>query len=124
MIKVLVKDKTVWFSVINYELLTAIRVVCRVYNKYGKIPVITSANDAKHAQNSWHYAGLAWDFRIWGIDNLATKDIDEMKICADEIREELQAIDFHYNVFYGDPDHMDHMHIEYNLNKTQKGGNV
>jgi len=120
MIKALIKDRTVWIGEINYELVTVIRVVCRVYVKYNKLPVITSANDSIHAENSLHPKNLAWDFRIWGIDDSTTKEIDEMKICADEIRHELNAIDFRYTVIYGNDEHLDHMHIEYNVNKKQQ----
>src|SRR4030042_3179698 len=125
MIKLLIKDRTVWIGEVNYEFVTAIRVVCRIYQRRNKVPVLTSGNDATHSKDSWHYKNLGWDFRVWGIDNPDTKQIDEMEICANEIREELKSIDYHYDVIYKDkkPDgtygHTDHMHIEYDFTKKR-----
>jgi hypothetical protein len=114
MIKINIK-KGVVFNVIAYEFCTLARIIFRVYQKYGAIPTCTSANDGKHATNSWHYFDLGWDWRIWGLS--------DPQAVADELRQELQAIDFHYDVVFGDPQHLDHIHTEYDLNKKQKGGN-
>lgn len=120
--KIFIKDNTVWIGEINEQFLTACRIVERIYLKHSKIPVITSGNDGKHDPASCHYKNLGWDFRIWGINDPTTVE-DEMEICAIEIRHDLQAIDFHYDVIYknvqadGTIGHKDHMHIEYDKNK-------
>jgi len=120
MLKLRVKDKTVWFSEINYEFLVVARCVCRVYSRYNTIPVVTrAAEDAPGSvPNSWHFKGLAWDFRIWGVDDPKTVE-NEMATCANEIRKELNAIDYRYTVLYGDAGHKNHMHIEYDLDKVR-----
>ncbi len=120
MIKINIK-KGVVFNVIGYEFCLLARIIFRIYQKYGAIPAVTSANDSKHAPDSWHYKDLAWDWRIWGVDNPKTP-IDEVKQAADEIRQAAQNIDYHYDVIYGDPQHLDHIHTEYDLDKKQ-GGN-
>jgi hypothetical protein len=108
----------IWFRFITFEFLVLARIVYRVFQKYGIIPVVTSACDGKHRADSWHYQGLGWDWRIWGMDDPKTP-IDEVKKAADEIRREVQAIDYHYDVVYGDKDHLDHIHTEYDLNKKE-----
>ena len=128
MIRINVK-KGVVFNVIGYEFCTLARIIYRVLQKYNIIPTITSANDGKHDPDSWHYKDGAWDWRIWGLRPRVVSDpegvdnpktvINEVKQAADEIRREAQAIDYHYDVIYGDPKHLDHIHTEYDLNKTK-----
>ncbi|OIO37213.1 MAG: hypothetical protein AUJ72_04970 [Candidatus Omnitrophica bacterium CG1_02_46_14] len=117
MIKINVK-KGVVFKVIGFEFCTLARIVYRVLQKYGVTPMVTSANDGKHVPNSWHYQDLAWDWRIWGVDDPKTP-IDEVKQAADEIRRAAQNADYHYDVIYGDKDHLDHIHMEYDLKKKR-----
>ena len=128
MIRINVK-KGVVFKVIGYEFCTLARIVYRVLERRGIVPTVTSANDGKHLPDSWHYQDLGWDWRIWGVaagpdGPLARRDdsitpIDEVKLAADEIRKELQAIDYRYDVIYGDKDHLDHIHTEYDLKKVK-----
>jgi len=110
MIKVYCKEG-VWFKFISYEFLTLARVVYRVYEAEGIIPTITSACDSQHGEGSLHPRGLAWDWRIWGL-----KDPQR---AANEIRREVQAIDYHYDIVFGDEKHLDHIHTEYDENKKQ-----
>ena len=117
MIKINVK-KGVVFNVIGYEFCTLARIVYRVLQKYNVIPTVTSANDGKHDPDSWHYKDEAWDWRVWGVDNPKTP-IDEVKQAADEIRQAAKNIDYHYDVIYGDKDHLNHIHTEFDLNKKQ-----
>lgn len=118
MIRINIK-KGVVFNVIGPEFCTLARIVSSTLQKYGVIPTVTSANDSKHAANSWHYKDLAWDWRIWGVDDPKTP-INEVQEAVDELRHELQAIDYHYDVIYGDKEHLDHIHTEYDLNKVRK----
>jgi len=110
--------KGVVFKVIGYEFCTLARIVFRVLERRGIVPTVTSANDGNHLPDSWHYKDLGWDWRIWGVDDLKTP-IDEVSQAADEIRKELQAIDYRYDVIYGDKDHLDHIHTEFNLKKAR-----
>ena len=103
----------VWFKFINIEFLWAAQVVCRVFEKYNVSTWITSACDSKHASNSFHYDGMAWDFRIWGVDNPQTPQ-DEVMDAAKLIRAELHTISPRFRVIYGDPQHLDHIHVEFN----------
>ena len=45
------------------EALLAIHVVDQVYREFGHELVVTSINDGKHGDNSYHYRGLAFDCR-------------------------------------------------------------
>lgn len=110
--------KGVVFNVIGFEFCTLARIIYRIFQQWDMVPWITSANDGTHAPDSWHYKNLAWDWRIWGVDNPKTV-IDEVKQAADEIRREAQAVDYHYDVIFGDPKHLDHIHTEYDLNKVK-----
>jgi len=106
----------VWFKFIDHHFIELARIVFRVYQKRGVIPVVTSACDGVHMTNSYHYQGLGWDWRIWGIDNSQTPQ-NEVKEAADEIRTEAQNLDFHYDVIYGDSKHLDHIHTEWDAFK-------
>ena len=99
----------VWFREINRPFLICAQVVAEVYRKQHVTPVVTSACDGWHMKNSLHYDGLAWDWRIWGLE--------DPRAAADEIRERLREIDPRYDVVYGDPRHLDHIHIEYDIRK-------
>ncbi len=115
MIKAICKEG-VWFKFINYEFITLARIVCRVYGKYDLVPTITSACDGIHqggeGRASLHYDGLGWDWRIWGLK--------DPKGIADEIRNEAQAIDYHYDIVL----EADHIHTEYDLLKKRPEGIV
>ena len=109
MFRIDIKDETVHFKFISNEFYVLSKLIFRLYEQYDVIPTVTSADDGDHVYNSWHYKGLAWDWRIWGLSN--------PKTVADELRHQLQAIDYHYDVIFGDEDHKDHIHTEYDLNK-------
>jgi len=100
----------IWYKFIDYRFLHMARVVFRVYQKQDVIPTVTSAADGVHGPGSYHPDGLGWDFRVWGLSGL--------QAVADEIREELKTIDFHYDVVYGDSKHLDHIHIEFDERKV------
>ena len=108
MIKINCKEG-VWFKFIDYRFLELARIVYRVYQKYGIEPTVTSACDSTHMANSYHYQGLGWDFRIWGLP--------DPQAVANEIREEAQKLDFHYDIVFGDSRHLDHIHTEWDERK-------
>lgn len=98
--RVLVKEGAI-FKEINERLFHVCISAWMVYQKYGVVPVITSANDSKHSQNSLHYKNLAWDLRVWGLPD------------PQAVVKELIAI---LNVKYDDYDVIfenDHIHIEW-----------
>jgi hypothetical protein len=76
-----------------------------VWKEYGLTATITSANDGKHMENSLHYKNLAWDLRIWGLPNPAE--------AADKLRNLLNAKRNDYDVIFGDANHLDHVHVEF-----------
>lgn len=104
MIKVDCKEG-VWFKFISYEFLVAAQVVWKHYSNQSVVPTVTSACDSQHCEGSYHYTGLAWDFRIWGLNNPEN--------VANAIRSDLRNIDYRYDVIFEG----DHIHIEYDLNK-------
>ena len=101
--------KGVYIKFIDDRFLDMIRVVAWVYRSDKVVPVLTSACDGSHSRNSLHSQGLAWDWRIWGLE--------DVQKTAQEIRKTLQIIDPRYDVVYGDSKHLDHIHIEYDINK-------
>lgn len=80
------------------ELFVAIMVADQVYAEVGRELVITSVVDSKHSATSLHYAGSAFDCRIYD-------DMDNEKIKA-TIKERL-GIDFDV-ILEGN-----HIHVEY-----------
>lgn len=105
MIKVNCKEG-VWFKFISYEFLVAAQIVFQEYSKEEITPTVTSACDGKHMDGSYHYNGMAWDFRIWGLQY--------PQDTADRIKLALQDLDYRYDVIF----ELDHIHIEYDINKT------
>jgi len=101
--------KGVVFNVIGYEFCALSRIVFRVFEKYNVIPTLTSAYDGEHVPDSWHYKDLGWDWRTWGLA--------DPKAAADAIRRQAQALDYRYDVIFGDKKHLDHIHTQYDLNK-------
>ena len=110
MVKVNCKEN-VWFKFISYEFLVAAQVAYGVYALQSLVPTVTSAADGIHGEGSLHPDGLAWDFRIWGLY--------DVRSVAEEICIKLQEIDYRYDVVFGDPKHLDHIHIEYDINKVK-----
>lgn len=66
---------------IRPELVVAMQVVDGVLAKDGVDLVVTSAVNGKHSNASLHYAGAAFDLRIW--------DIEDVYATAGKIREAL-----------------------------------
>lgn len=94
----MLKDDTVNPIGMRPELILAVMAAKDVYDNLGVDFVITSINDGKHSQTSLHYAGCAFDLRIWNIENPVR--------VANNIRAKLNI---HYDVVL-EPTHI---HIEY-----------
>ena len=89
-------------------LVDTLQTVYEAYLPWGTTPVMTSGCDGAHCENSLHYKGKAWDFRVF--------DLKQPQTVADDIRRRLKEKSPHYQVLYGDKNHMDHIHIEYDEN--------
>jgi len=63
------KDSSLSFQSLSPQIILAIMVIEGVLIKNGVDLVITSANDARHAQTSLHYSGNGIDFRSREITN-------------------------------------------------------
>lgn len=73
---------------------------------------ITGAAYEKYEKGSYHDQGYAWDVRISNIpDRLAFVFF---------IYDRLIKIDERYRIVYGNADHIDHIHIEYQYDRTEK----
>jgi hypothetical protein len=97
---------------INDPFLTVARIAFELWQEEGLIPCVTSGSDGNHLSESYHWQGLAWDWRIWHL-------IDPWKTAA-RLQVKLREIDPAYDVVFGDAGHKDHIHTEYDLKK--KGG--
>ena len=102
----------VWFKFISWEFTVAAQTAFGVYQEYNIIPCVTSAAEpeSKHMTGSLHYVGLAWDFRIWGLN--------DPQQASNKIKRLLQDTDFRYDVIF----EKDHIHIEFDSKKTKLGG--
>lgn len=73
---------------------------------------ITGAAYEKYEKGSYHDKGYAWDVRITNIpDKIAF-------VCLIYFR--LINIDERYRIVYGDANHTDHVHIEYQHDRAKK----
>jgi len=100
------------------QTLLAIIVADQVFTEGGYKFVITSLNDSKHSDNSYHYDGYAFDVRVrnkWH-DSISYPDADASAIIAKQIANRLGPC---YDVIYGDKHHLDHVHIEYNAREHE-----
>jgi hypothetical protein len=102
--KVIVKEGVI-FKEVNARLMHLCVTSSWIWDEYGSIPVITSANDGKHMATSLHYKDLAWDLRV--------KNLPDPQQMADRLREMLNVKHHDYDVLFGDEAHKDHIHVEY-----------
>ena len=56
------------------ELLLALVVTDSLFTECGKELVVTSLTEGQHSETSLHYAGAAFDFRIWEFDEAGLED--------------------------------------------------
>jgi len=94
------KDGVVWDGVDPEFKETLLTDVITIFDDLKKDMVITSLNDGKHMQGSYHYKGLAADFRIWNLSPYRPIDVRDMI-------QELLGKD--YDVVL----EKDHIHLEY-----------
>lgn len=84
----------------------AMLIVERIYERRGLECVLTSVNDSKHSDNSWHYRGAAFDART----KQAALEGQE-QVLRDEVQAAL-GIDFDV-VIEDIGTENEHLHVEY-----------
>ena len=105
--------EAVFIKEINRPFVDFCLILARVWSDFGHgEPTITSGADGKHGINSYHYKGLAWDVRIWGMSETEAEQV------ANALRRELTEIHHAFQAVYGDKAHKDHIHVEYDLKKA------
>lgn len=105
--------KGVFIKEINDHFITVCGVVSKVYYDHENVvPTLTSAADGQHLDASYHYVGLAWDFR--------THNLMRPELIAGIISDQLREVDPCYDVVYGDPHHIDHIHIEWDRRRAER----
>ncbi len=75
------------------------QIVEPIFEKYGQELVITSMMDGKHRKGSKHYAGNAFDCRIWNLGGNVPVVVDE---CRKALGEDFDVVA-----------EKTHIHIEY-----------
>ena len=95
--------ENVRFKIIPYEMITMFEAILWAAERQGVEPTITGAAFENYPKGKVHDAGYAIDIRI--------VDIEKPHVYALEIENYLLAVSQHYKVLYGDPKHLDHIHI-------------
>lgn len=103
------KDGTRFTSNMHFVTPFVITVVDSAYmEEFGHEAVCTSANDRIHQENSLHYKGAAWDFRIWR-NNDFTKGpypASELALLKDKLNRRLGDL---FDIVL----ERDHIHVEF-----------
>ena len=99
----------VYLKYIDEEFLNLAKIIFEEFQKEGLIPVVTSACDGRHMVGSFHPDGLAWDWRVWGLKDPGST--------ADRIRVRARLTSKNYDIVFGDPAHLDHIHSEFDIKK-------
>lgn len=75
-------------------------------------PTITGASYENYKKGSYHDKGWAWDVRI--------SDIPDKLAFVFFVYDRLIKIDRRYRIVYGNADHIDHIHIEYQFDRKAR----
>jgi len=97
--------KGVVFKVIPYEVVLIFDALLAAGKVHGVQPVITGAGGENYPKGKVHDQGYAVDVR--------TSNLPDPKGFAEGIDKVLRAVSPHYKVLYGDPGHLNHIHIGY-----------
>jgi hypothetical protein len=95
-----VKDDSVNLHGLEREMQPVLKAVDRIWKQFGQEAVCTSARDGTHGPASWHYFGLAADFRTRYFDEETKRKAIGM------LR---SALSDDYDVI----NHATHCHVEY-----------
>jgi len=96
-------EPNVVFRIIPHEVIKMLSCILMAADFQDCDPTITGASDEHYPKGKVHDKGYAIDIRV--------SDIPDPKQYAEDIRECLRAVSPHYKVLYGDPEHLDHIHI-------------
>jgi hypothetical protein len=94
---------------VDHSFLHLAKIFFEEFQKDDVVPVVTSACDGRHMAKSLHYEGLGWDWRIWGLKDPGAT--------ADRIRIRARELNPRYDIVFGDPAHLDHIHSEFDIKK-------
>lgn len=100
----------VYIKFIDEKFLNLAQIFFEEYEKDGVVPVVTSACDGRHMVESFHPDGLGWDWRTWGLKDPGAT--------ADRIRVRARQLNSRYDIVFGDPQHIDHIHSEFDTRKV------
>lgn len=82
------------------EALIGIDRCLEIFHDHHSLPMtLTSCRDGGHSFYSHHYKGLAWDIRVWDIQEKIPQVCNELR---EALGEEYQVLDEH-----------NHIHVEY-----------
>ena len=98
-------EKGVRFRYIPYEMVVMFDALLACGKVQGVEPVITGAAYENYPVGKVHDQGYAVDVR--------TSNLPDPKGFAEGIDKVLRAVSPHYKVLYGDPSHLNHIHIGY-----------
>ena len=93
------------FRCIPFEMLIAMYELLYAGELQNIEPVITGAADEHYPVGKVHDRGYAIDVR--------TSNLPDPQKFADQLSDRLGVVDPHFKVLYGDPAHLDHIHIGY-----------
>jgi len=96
-------ESQVRFKIIPFEMFKMFEVILSAAEEQGVEPTITGAAFEDYPKGKVHDQGYAIDVRV--------SDIPDPHLYADHIEQYLRAVSPHYKVLYGDPQHLDHIHI-------------
>jgi len=95
--------ETVRFKVIPYEMVVMFDALLACGKVQGVQPVITGAGNENYPKGKVHDQGYAIDVRTSNLPNPAA--------FAEGLKYTLGSLSSRYKVLYGDPAHLDHIHI-------------
>ena len=104
--------KNVRFKAIPYEMVAMFDALLAVGRVQGVQPVITGASYENYPVGKVHDQGYAIDVR--------TSNIPDVKGFVEGLRYTLGSLSPRYKVLYGDPTHLDHIHIGFSWYYAKK----
>lgn len=120
--------KGVVFKAFRHEIMIVIQLLHYVSLFYKTDIWITSANDSKHRENSYHYDDLAIDIRTRNLSPGAIKHITE-RMFVGKFMQDIANVTFRYPYwleheakkrFYDVVLEKDHIHIEFDMRRYEK----
>lgn len=108
------KDKTqttVNMYLMHPYMLGLLSICAEIYASYGLALVVTSINDSKHSEKSYHFDGFAFDLRVWGLE-----DIDGVVERITRRMEMYLPLTWRYIDVINEEDHI---HVELNVRQME-----